>query len=123
MKKLNLSLKQYFYAAIYSCILPMTMFAELEIMVNEELLFTSEHATYFLILAILITLPFVPIALWTGLYISNNLIGSMEYIHFIQYGCILIQVILVVHFYNIKKTEAHAYFRKRAHRRKKRQHF
>lgn len=97
----NLSLKQTAYAVLYAAILPLTLY------------FEQSNTSYLLILAILMTLPFVPIALLVGSYISVKLFGTMEYVYYVQYVLILLQIILVLNFYNIKKEEAKRYFKNR----------
>ena len=108
--KLNLTLKQYLCAAVYSVILPICMYIDMQSTVNEYQGFMYINSTYFSILALFISLPFVPIALLGALFVSNQFLGTTDFLYVVQFCFIYVQVLFTLHWFNIKREVYKNYF-------------
>jgi len=98
--KLNLSLKQYIFAFIYSAVFPLAYQIDMQKAVYDGL---TNHQPIMTFYAALINFPFLPIGFLGGTVIAKDLFGGIEFISISIYFCILLQVILVIYFVNRRK--------------------
>jgi len=98
--ELNLSLKQYTFAFIYSAVFPLAYQIDMQKAVYDG--FTN-HQPIMTFYAALINFPFLPIGFLGGDIIARYLFRGIEFISISIYFCILLQVVLVIYFLNIRK--------------------
>ena len=99
--KLNLSIKQYIFAFIYSALFPLAYQIDMQKAVHDEL---TNHQPIMTFYAALISFPFLPIGFFGGTIIAKDLFGGIEFISISIYFCILLQVVLTIYFLNKRKN-------------------
>jgi len=98
--KLNLSLKQYIFAFIYSAIFPIAVQMDMQTTVYEG---AMNHAPVMSFYSAIVTFPFLPLGFFGGSVIAKNIFGGIEFMSVSIYFCILFQVILTIYLLNRRR--------------------
>jgi len=98
--ELNLSLKQYIFAFIYSAVFPLAVQMDMQATLYDGV---ANHVPLMSFYSAIITLPFLPIGFFGGSIIAKNIFGGIEFMSISIYFCILLQVVLTIYFLNRRK--------------------
>lgn len=111
--KLNLSKKQMIFALLYSSLLPIFFYNDMQISINNvDFLGISEYSRFITSCFAILTLPFLIIPFGI-VFIMPSFIFETVFIQLFIFICILIQVIVVIHFINKREKKQQYYFSKR----------